>query len=41
VLLDTIRGINLKPGDIENAIADMVRNGFEMATIERLESPAP
>jgi nicotinamidase/pyrazinamidase len=40
VLLDTIRGINLKPGDIENAIADMVRNGAEMATIERLATPA-
>lgn len=37
VLLDTIRGINLKPGDIENAIADMVRNGAEVTTIERLE----
>jgi len=37
VLLDTIRGINLKPGDIENAIAEMVRKGAEVATIERLE----
>jgi nicotinamidase/pyrazinamidase len=37
VLLDTIRGINLKPGDIEKAIADMVRNGAEVTTIERLE----
>jgi nicotinamidase/pyrazinamidase len=38
VLLDTIRGINLKPGDIENAIADMVRNGAAVTTIERLET---
>jgi nicotinamidase/pyrazinamidase len=38
VLLDTIRGINLKPGDIENALADMVRNGAEVTTIERLET---
>src|SRR3954453_8730598 len=37
VLLDTIRGINLKPGDIENAIAEMVRKGADVATIERLE----
>jgi nicotinamidase/pyrazinamidase len=40
VLLDTIRGINLKPGDIENAIADMVRNGAEVTTIERVELSA-
>jgi nicotinamidase/pyrazinamidase len=39
VLLDTIRGINLRPGDIENAIADMVRHGAEVTTIERLELP--
>ena len=37
VLLDTVRGINLNPGDIENAIAAMVRAGAEMTTIERLE----
>jgi nicotinamidase/pyrazinamidase len=36
VLLDTIRGINLKPGDIENAIAEMVGNGAQVATLERL-----
>lgn len=34
VLLDTIRGINVKPGDIEKAIADMVRHGAHVATLE-------
>lgn len=37
VLLDTVRGINLNPGGIENAIDAMVRAGAELATIERLE----
>ncbi len=36
VLVDTLRGINVKPGDIESAIADMVRAGAAVTTIERL-----
>ncbi|MFN0072207.1 MAG: isochorismatase family protein [Chloroflexota bacterium] len=37
VLLDTVRGINLKPGDIENALADMARNGANFTTIEGIQ----
>lgn len=36
VLLDTIRGINLKSGDIENAIAEMVRHGAALSTFETM-----
>ncbi len=36
VLLDAIRGVNLKPHDSEEAIEEMVRNGADVATLERL-----
>lgn len=36
LLMDTVRGINLRPGDIERAIADMVRAGADVITLERL-----
>ncbi|MEM4244525.1 MAG: bifunctional nicotinamidase/pyrazinamidase [Candidatus Bathyarchaeia archaeon] len=34
LLLDAVRGINLKPGDVEAAIAEMRRSGAEQATLE-------
>jgi|SRR5579884_24272 nicotinamidase/pyrazinamidase len=40
ILIDTMRGINLKPGDIEQAIADMVRAGASVTTLERLDLSA-
>jgi nicotinamidase/pyrazinamidase len=39
VLLDGSRGVNLQPHDSEEAIAEMVRAGADVATIERI-SPA-
>ncbi len=36
VLLDAIRGVNLKPHDSEEAIEEMVRRGADVATLERL-----
>jgi nicotinamidase/pyrazinamidase len=36
LLLDAIRGINLQPGDVEGAIADMVRAGASVTTLEHL-----
>ena len=36
LLIDAVRGINLKPGDIERAIAEMVRAGANVTTLERL-----
>jgi nicotinamidase/pyrazinamidase len=41
VLLDAIRGVNLKPHDSEEAIEEMVRQGADVATLERLPAPAP
>ncbi len=35
-LVDASRGVNLKPGDAEQAIAEMVRAGADVATLERL-----
>ena len=40
VLLDVIRGVNLKPHDSEEAIEEMVRAGADTATFERLPAPA-
>ncbi len=40
VLLDAIRGVNLKPHDSEEAIEEMVRAGGDVATLERLPAPA-
>jgi nicotinamidase/pyrazinamidase len=37
VLLDTVRGINLQPGDIERALAEMVSAGADVTTLERLK----
>jgi len=36
-LVDASRGVNLEPGDAEEAIADMVRAGADVATLERLD----
>jgi hypothetical protein len=44
VLLDAVRGIDVKPGDSEKAIAEMLARGSEQATLEdfpdSLEVPA-
>ncbi|MEM4734023.1 MAG: isochorismatase family protein, partial [Candidatus Bathyarchaeia archaeon] len=34
LLLDAVRGINVNPGDVEAAIAEMLRSGAEQATLE-------
>ena len=39
LLLDATRGINVKPDDVEKAIADMVENGAEQATLEDFPEP--
>lgn len=39
VLVDAIRGVNLNPGDSEKAIAEMVRAGAEMVTLEQVLPP--
>jgi nicotinamidase/pyrazinamidase len=37
VLIDGCRGVNLKPHDSEKAIVDMVREGADLTTLERLQ----
>ena len=39
LLLDAVRGVNLRPHDAEEAIEEMVRRGAEAATRERLPRP--
>ena len=39
VLMDAIRGINLKPGDVERAIEAMGKAGAEQATVESFPEP--
>lgn len=42
LLLDAVRGINVKPDDVREAIAEMVKNGAEQATLENFpETPEP
>jgi nicotinamidase/pyrazinamidase len=36
-LVDASRGVNLKPGDAEESIAEMIRAGADVATLERLD----
>lgn len=36
LLIDACRGVNRRPGDVEEAIEAMVRAGADLATIERL-----
>ena len=38
-LTDASRGINVKPGDVEIAIREMVKNGAEQATLEDFPEP--
>ena len=38
-LTDALRGINVKPGDVEIAIREMVKNGAEQATLEDFPEP--
>ncbi|MHB1414074.1 MAG: bifunctional nicotinamidase/pyrazinamidase [Chloroflexota bacterium] len=37
VLLDAVRGINAKPGDIERALAEMAREGADFTTLNHLD----
>jgi nicotinamidase/pyrazinamidase len=37
LLVDASRGVNVSPGDAESAIAEMVRAGADVATVERLD----
>ncbi len=39
LLLDAIRGINIEPGDVRKAIAEMIKNGAEKATLEDFPGP--
>jgi len=39
LLLDATRGINMKSNDVEKAIAEMVENGAEQATLEDFPEP--
>lgn len=39
VLMDAIRGIDVKPGDVDGAVAAMVRAGAEQATVESFVEP--
>lgn len=39
LLADGIRGINLKPGDIERAVAQMVAAGADLSTLNRCPQP--
>ncbi len=39
VLLDAIRGINVEPDDVRKAIAEMIKNGAEQATLEHFLEP--
>lgn len=39
LLLDAIRGINVEPGDVRKAIAEMIKNGAEQATLEDFPEP--
>ena len=34
LLLDAVRGINVRPDDVKEAIAEMVKNGAEQATLD-------
>jgi nicotinamidase/pyrazinamidase len=38
VLADAIKGVNLKPGDSEEAIEEMVKNGATMITLKDIEN---
>jgi nicotinamidase/pyrazinamidase len=40
LLLDAVRGINLRPGDVERALAEMVAAGADVTTLERLDLAA-
>ncbi|MCX5702901.1 MAG: isochorismatase family protein, partial [Candidatus Omnitrophica bacterium] len=37
ILMDAIKGVNLKPQDSENAVAEMVRLGAKKITLKDLE----
>ena len=37
ILMDAIKGVNLKPGDSENAIKEMVRLGAKKITLNKME----
>jgi nicotinamidase/pyrazinamidase len=39
LLLDAIRGINVEPDDVRKAIAEMIKNGAEQATLEDFPEP--
>ena len=39
LLSDAIRGINVEPGDARKAIAEMIKNGAEQATLEDFPEP--
>ena len=39
-LIDASRGINVKPGDVERAVREMVNNGAEQATLEDFPEPS-
>jgi len=39
LLLDAVRGINVELGDVRKAIAEMIKNGAEQATLEDFPEP--
>jgi nicotinamidase/pyrazinamidase len=39
VLMDAIRGIDVNPGDVDNAVGAMVKAGAEQATVENFSEP--
>jgi len=39
LLLDAIRGINVQPGDVRQAMAEMIENGAEQATLDDFLEP--